>query len=153
MTANKPVEKRTQFVDQLVRGDSTVQEMKRRRVIRYFAALVSGLTAVAYFLIGFRVVSVLDANGDQTWALFAGVAYAIGALLLLAFDRRVVWVLGAALQILVIYTYFNLASYRSPAFEVWGIVIRLAQSMILIALAYLMFRLPLVRSPIPGSRP
>jgi len=118
------------------------ERTRRRRVIRYFAAVVSGLTAVVYFLIGFRVISVLDANADQSWGLFAGVAYAIGTLLLLAFDRRIVWILGAFLQVFVIYTYFNLAGNRSPAYEVWGILIRIAQAMILIALAYLMLYLP-----------
>ena len=43
----------------------------------------------------------------------------------------------------VIYTYFNLASQRTPAFEVWGILIRIAQVMILVALVYLEVRLPL----------
>lgn len=124
---------------------------KRRRSIRYFAAAMSGATAVMYFLIGFHVVSVLDAPADQTWGLIAGGAYAFGALLLLAFDRRVLWILGAILQVFVIYTYFNLASQRTPAYEVWGILIRIAQLMILIALVYLEVRLPLAQAAGPGG--
>jgi hypothetical protein len=125
-------------------------EGNRRRLIRYFAAFVSALTAVMYFLIGFHVVSVLDANADQTFGIFAGVAYAFGALLLLAFDRRVVWTLGAILQVFVIFTYFNLASQRTPEFEVWGILIRIAQLLILVALLYLAARPASTASAEPG---
>ena len=124
---------------------------ERRRTIRYFATAVSGATAVMYFLIGFRVVSVLDAPADQSWGFVAGGAYALGAMLLLAYDRRVIVILGAILQVFVIYTYFNLASQRTPAYEVWGILIRIAQVMILIALVYLEARLPLARVTGPAG--
>ncbi len=127
------------------------QVAERRRTIRYFAAVLSGATALMYFLIGFHVVSVLDAPADQTWGIVPGVAYAFGALLLLAFDRRVLWILGAILQVFVIYTYFNLASQRTPAFEVWGILIRIAQLTILIALVHLEVRLRLARAAEPGG--
>jgi hypothetical protein len=51
------------------------------------------------------------------------------------------------------YTYFNLAAQRTPAYEVWGILIRIAQLMILIALVYLEVRLPLAQAAGPdGSR-
>jgi hypothetical protein len=148
MLANKSTSER----DEIVVSEFTDERTRRRRVIRYFAAVVSGLTAVMYFLIGFNVVSVLDANADQSWGLLAGVAYAIGALLLLAFDRRIVWILGAFLQVFVIYTYFNLAGNRSPAYEVWGILIRIAQSMILIALAYLVVNLQAQALPFDSIR-
>ncbi|HLF25529.1 MAG TPA: hypothetical protein VJG32_04285 [Anaerolineae bacterium] len=124
---------------------------KRRRTIRYFAAVASAATAVMYFLIGFHIVSVLDGRADQTWGIVAGSAYVLGALLLLAFDRRVLWIMGAILQVFVIYTYFNLASQRTPAYEVWGILIRIAQVMILIALVYLEVRLPLAQPAGPGG--
>jgi flagellar biosynthesis protein FliR len=106
---------------------------------------MSAATAVMYFLIGFHVVSVLDANADQSWAIFAGAAYAFGTLLLLAFDKRAFWILGALLQVFVILTYFSVASQRTPAYEVWGILIRIAQLMLLIALVYLVFRLPMAQ--------
>ena len=111
-----------------------------RRRIRYAAAFLAALTALVYFLIGFRVLIVLDANADQIFGLFAGVAYALGALLLLAVDRGPLWILGAVLQVFVIYTYFNLASQRAPAFEIWGILLRVAQVLLLLALVYLAAR-------------
>lgn len=115
---------------------------KNQRLIRYFAAVMSGMTAFIYFLIGFHLVTVLDANADQTWGLLACVAYAVGAVLLFMSERRIVWILGALFQIFVIFTYFNVASQRTPDYEVWGIVLRVIQSMILIALAFLIYRTP-----------
>jgi hypothetical protein len=112
----------------------------RRRRIRYAAAFLAALTALIYFLIGFRVLIVLDANADQIFGLFAGAAYALGALLLLTVDRGPLWILGAVLQVFVIYTYFNLASQRTPAFEIWGILLRVAQVLLLLALVYLAVR-------------
>lgn len=112
------------------------------RAIRYFAALVAALIAVIYFLIGFNVVSVIDRPSDQVFGLPAGIAYALGALLLVVFERRIVWILGAGLQIFVIYMYFNLATQRIPTFEFWGILLRIAQAGVLIALGYLAIRSP-----------
>lgn len=143
MSANKTAQSRAVGPDQMDAGSAQASVgAQRRRVIRYVAAVLAALTAAMYFLIGFSVVSVLDGNADQSWGLLPGAAYAFGVLLLLAFDRRIFWTAGAALQVLVIFTYFNLASQRTPAFEVWGILIRVAQVAILIALAYLAFRLP-----------
>jgi hypothetical protein len=65
---------------------------------------------------------------------------------LLVYDRRTLWILGAILQVFVIFTYFDLASQRTPAFEAWGILLRIAQAIILIALVYLETRLPLAES-------
>ncbi len=96
-------------------------------------------------------MSVLDANADQTFGIFARIAFAFGTLLLLTYDRRLFWILGAILQVFVIMTYFNYASQRTPAYEVWGILIRLAQFIILITLAYLAFRLPPVQAHVSAS--
>ena len=112
------------------------------RAIRYFAALVSGLTAVIYFLIGFNVVTVVNPGVGQEFGLYAGAAYALGTVVLVLYERRLLWVLGAILQVFVIYTYFSLASQRTPAYEFWGILIRVAQFIILIALAYLALHAP-----------
>ena len=114
--------------------------------LRYVAAFIAALTAIVYFMIGFNVVSVLDevtlASADQTFGLYAGIAYVLGALLLVAVNRRMIWTLGALLQIFVIFTYFDLASQRSPAFEIWGILLRIAQFILLVMLAYLAIHTP-----------
>ena len=110
--------------------------------LRYFAVLISTLIAGIYFLIGFNVISVLNIPTDQTFGLAAGLAYVLGVVLLLAFDHRLVWILGAILQVFVIYTYIKFASQRTPAFEIWGILLRAAQLLILLALTYLAVRVP-----------
>jgi len=125
-----------------------------RQTLRYIAAALCAVTALLYALIGFRVLTVLDGGADQTWGLAPAAAYALGAVLLIAYDRRLLWIVGAILQVFVIYTYFNLAAQRAPAFEVWGLVIRVIQALILVTLIYLEVRLPLKQSndDSPGAR-
>lgn len=130
------------------RENLSTSNTNRHWQIRYFAAAVTAVITVIYFMIGFNVVSVLDTSSDQIFGIFAGLAYGLGAILLLAFDRRVIWIVGVVFQVFVIFMYFNLASQRSPAFEVWGIVLRVAQFILLIGLVYLS-----IRSPQPTSTP
>ncbi|MHB1413943.1 MAG: hypothetical protein ACYC1C_01730 [Chloroflexota bacterium] len=118
----------------------------RRRAIRFFAVAMSGAAALIYFLIGLQVLPVLETTQDQTvFGIIAGLGYALGVVLLLAFDRRVLWVLGAALQLLALYTYFNVASQRTPPYEFWGLLLKVMQLVILVALVYLAIRPPLGR--------
>ena len=136
----------TRSSQQLMRNPSDDRDsplMKQRRTIRYVTAALAAAVAVIYFLIGFRVVSVLEIPQYQDFGLAAGCAYALGAILLVLFDYRVLWVLGAVLQAVVIFTYFDVASVRTPTFELWGILIRIAQVIILIGLIALEIRRPL----------
>lgn len=64
----------------------------------------------------------------------------LGAILLLVFDRRFLWILGAILQVGVIVMYIVIASQRTPPFETWGILIKLLQATVLAALVYLVVR-------------
>jgi len=50
------------------------------------------------------------------------------------------WIAGAILQALVIAKYFLVAPQREPAFEVWGITIRVLQLALLVATTYLASR-------------
>lgn len=120
-----------------------IKVTKQRRTIRYLAAALAAVAAVIYFMIGFRVVTVLNTPEYQTFGIAAGLAYVLGAVLLAALDHRVVGTLGAILQAVVIYTYFDVAAERIPTFELWGIVLRIVQVLILIALIYLEVRRPL----------
>jgi hypothetical protein len=135
MSTNKSVETMNRVPDVKL-----AEAAQRRRPIRYLAAAFSAATALMYFMIAFRVVTVIEGSADSTWALFPCAAYTLGAVLLLVYDHREVWILGAALQVFVIFTYFDLAAQRTPAFEIWGILIRIAQFIILFALAYLVYR-------------
>jgi hypothetical protein len=117
-----------------------------RRRIQYVAALLAGLTAGLYVLIATSAVSVIDpavvedARRDQlAFATPAALAYALGAVLLLIpmLDRRILWALGALLQVGVIIMYLSVAPDREPSFEPWGIVIRIVQLLLLATLVLL----------------
>ena len=121
--------------------------VSRRRPVRYVAAMASAATALLYFGIGIGVLKVVDVASPAAPDMFAfgapaGAAFALGALLLVAFDRRLLWVLGAILQVGVIVMYVAIADRRTPPFEVWGILIKLFQAAILAALVYLVARPP-----------
>jgi hypothetical protein len=118
-----------------------------RRSVRNFAAAVSAVTALLYALIGVGVITVVQPGtsdeGDMlAFGLPAAGAFLIGALLLVLFDNRVLWLLGAILQVLVIVGYIAMAGIRTPQFEIWGIVIKISQIAILGALAWLVVREP-----------
>ena len=118
------------------------EAIARRRLVRYVAAGLAAAVATVYMLIGLSVISVVQvAPGDEAsmlaFGLPAAVAFGLGAVLLLATDRRWLWMLGGVLQVLVITMYFVVAPTRVPSFEIWGILIRVAQVTLLIGLIYL----------------
>lgn len=122
-------------------------EMRRGETIRYVAAAAAALTALLYFLIGLGVLWVGDANNGQTNDIFAfgamtGTAFAVTTVLLLRFRSRPLWVLVAALQVVVIAGYFAVSSVRTPPFEVWGLLVKACQLVVLGAVAYLAVRAP-----------
>jgi hypothetical protein len=119
---------------------------RARLRIRYAAGALAGFTAVLYVLIATSAVRVIDptavrdARHDQlAFATPAAIAYALGAILLLIdwFDRRILWALGALLQVGVIAMYFSVAPDRKPSFEPWGIAIRVVELLLLVALVML----------------
>lgn len=123
-----------------------------RRPIRYIAAATSALVAVIYLLIGLNVVSVVTDQepGLVPPMLIAGVLFALLAVLTLTSTKTLIWVAGAGLQVLVIAGYLAISSERLPAFEVWGVLLKLLQVFLLVAFAYLaMVRMA---RPAAGSR-
>lgn len=117
-----------------------------RTTIRHVGAAVAALMAAIYFLIGAGVLQVVTPNDDPgflfVFGASAGGAFLLGALLLMRFDRRWLWMLGAAFQVFVFWGYFSVAPDRTPAFEPWGITLRIVQVPLLIALLYLAVRPP-----------
>ena len=119
----------------------------RRRTIRHVAAAASAVTAILYFAIGVGVLKVVDevsaaAPSMLAFGAPAGAAFLLGAVLLVAVDRRILWVLGAVLQVLVIVMYIAVSAQRTPPFETWGILIKILQAAILAALLYLILDTP-----------
>lgn len=123
-----------------------------RRTIRYVAAALAAAMAAIYYLIGVGVlIPVQPSVGDEGGLLFfgasAGSAFLLGAVLLIAFDRRALWILGVALQVFVVWGYFAVAPSRTPNFEIWGITLRIIQVPLIVALAYLAYRPPELAAP------
>lgn len=120
----------------------------QRQRLRSIAVVLAAGVAVLYVLIATHLVTVIDGPAEQvardqlSFAAPAAALYALGALLLWRFDRRWMWVLGAVLQVLVIAMYFTVAGERDPAFEVWGVGIRVLQFGLLVPLVLLAARRP-----------
>lgn len=119
----------------------------RRRTVRYLAAAASLATALLYFGIAAGVLVVVEESTADAPSMFefgasAGVAFVLGALLLLALDHRGLWLPGGLLQVGVIVMYIAVGPQRSPSFEVWGLLIKALQVAILVALAWLTIRPP-----------
>lgn len=122
---------------------------QHRRTVRLVAAAAAAAMAIIYYLIGFGVLTVVrSVSGDMdllVFGLMAGSAFLLGAVLLLAFDRRILWILGALLQLFVVWGYLAVAPDRTPAYEPWGIALRIIQIPLFAALVYLALR--------PGAGP
>ncbi len=118
---------------------------RRRRLVRYAAAVLSAATGLLYFGIGMGILKIVDRTTAGTPDLFtfgavSGAAFVLGTVLLLAFDHRGLWLLGAVFQFGVIVMYVAISPQRTPPFEPWGILIKVLQAAILVALAYLVLR-------------
>lgn len=124
---------------------------RRRRVVRYAAAAACAVTALLYYGIGVGTLKIVDQLPADMPDLFpfgalAGSGFVLGAILLVAFDHRGAWLLGAALQVVALVMYVAVSPQRDPPFEPWGILIKVLQVGILGALLYLVLRQP-VRRP------
>jgi len=119
-------------------------ERMKRQTIRLGAAALAAAMAAVYFLIGVGVLTVVDGQaGDPSMLGFgasAGALFLVGAILLFEFDRRWLWIVGALLQIFVAAMYVAVSPERTPAFEVWGITLRVIQVPLFAALVYLALR-------------
>lgn len=110
----------------------------RRLPIRRAAAGLAVVISLLYFLIGSRAITVIEDTADQTaFGLIAGGAFLLGAVVILAFDRRFLWILGTLAQVFIVLVYFDLSDERVPSYEFWGISIRVLQVLLLGALLYL----------------
>jgi hypothetical protein len=122
----------------IVQREAVDPVVVRRQRVRYLAAALAAIASLIYFLIGLRVVSVIQNPDEQVgFGFAAGAGFAIGALLIVSVDQRSLWVAGAVLQALIIFMYFTLAAERIPEFELWGIMLRVVQIPLLVAITYL----------------
>jgi hypothetical protein len=106
------------------------------------AAGIAVLISMLYGLIWAGVLTVVtDAEVGELGILgFAGVVFLLLAGVLWRFESRVLWAGTAVLQAVVIWMYIVVGAERDPAFEVWGISIRVAQVALLGVLVALLVR-------------
>lgn len=96
-----------------------------RTLIRYLTAALSAVVAVLYLVLFFLVSRAESLPGavvtDTTYGayLFLAVPYLAGAFLLVVSDRRIVWALGAVVQVLalVLFLLFGLGAFGPGVFE------------------------------------
>jgi hypothetical protein len=110
-------------------------------VARYVAIGASAAAAALYLGIGLGVLDIGSAEGTdpalfEFGALMAAV-FGITAVLLWFIRARVLYAAVAVLQVVVLLGYVAAASYREPAFDLWGALIKVAQVVILVAVVYL----------------
>ena len=118
--------------------------------VRRIGALAASAMALIYFLIGLGVLDIGGSTSGDTvdlavFGFSAGLAFLGLGLLLMFSDRRWVWVLALIAQAWVYVVYVSVSGSRDPAFEVWGITLRIIQVPLLAALIYLAWKAPAAR--------
>jgi hypothetical protein len=112
---------------------------------RRVAIVTAWISAALYALIGLGVMPIgASANGGDPGLFGFGammtVVFAVTALLLMRFRSTILWVAVAVLQFTVLIGYAAFSGYRLPPFEVWGLLIKLDQAILLAATLYLIIR-------------
>ena len=127
----------------------------RRTIIRYLAAALCGIVAVLYLILLFLVADAESGASENTYGayLLLAVPYLIGAGLLVAVDRRALWIVGAAIQVVVIVLFvmfgagvfgpgqgvFDYDAVSGLHMGLWAAVITGAQAVLLGLLSHLAF--------------
>ena len=121
---------------------------------RYAAAALAVITAIFYFLIAGHVLPVVETmdEGITYFGLAAGIGFCLIAVALFFWKRRFVWIVVTLLQVFAIAMYFVVGQDRTPNYEIWGIVMRIPQALILLATGYLAARKPAQRSQSTPAR-
>lgn len=116
--------------------------VRNRRAMRRVAAGLCGAIAAVYLAIAAGLSSIDPSEEMSLVAFGVGAAsiFLVGAVLLLMFDRRLLWAAGAALQLMVGAMYLVVSADRTPAFEAWGLGLRVLQVPLLVLLVVLAVR-------------
>ncbi len=127
----------------------------RRTPIRHLAATLCGVVAALYLILLFLVADAESGASENTYGayLFLAVPYLIGAGLLAVVDRRDLWIVGAAVQVVIIALFvmfgagvfgpgqgvFDYDAVSGLHMEWWAAVITGAEAVLLGLLSYLAF--------------
>lgn len=117
------------------------------RAMRRLGVAAATVAAVLYLLIGVGVLSVGESTtGEDAGLLGFGLVMAatflVVAGLLQFVRRRAVLLAVAMLQVVVLVGYVALSDMRDPPFDPWGVLIKVAQLVVLGVLAWLIIRDP-----------
>lgn len=117
------------------------------RRVQYVAAAAAAAAAILYFLIGFGVLDIgTGADGTSKdllgFGVTAGAAFAVVAVLSLLVPRRFLLILIALFDAAVITVYFVVAEIREPPVELWGVLIKAVQVVLLGAVVFMIIRRP-----------
>jgi hypothetical protein len=126
-------------------------------LVRYVAAASAAGAAIVYLLIGFEVVYIGESTTGEApdllgFGLSAGIAFGLMAILLLLVDRRLVWIPAGLVSAAVFVAYFAMGGIREPSYEVWGLLIKVLQAVVVVATTYLAFRAQTAERPAAGMR-
>jgi hypothetical protein len=114
------------------------------RNMRYLAVAGAAAAALLYFLIGFEVLTIskpTSGTGDILgFGLSAGTAFAVIAVLVALVHKRWVLALVALFDAAVIVAYFAFADLRDPPFEPWGLLVKVAQAVLLVGVGSLLLQ-------------
>lgn len=130
---------------------------QKHRAIRLIAAGAAAVTAGLYLLIGFGFLPVGEASSGETTDLFAfgvvlGTVFVVTAILLARFASRPIWLAAAILQVIVIIGYFAMSNLRVPAVEVNGLLVKLAQTVVLVSVGWLLLSSSTAQAPTADIR-
>jgi hypothetical protein len=120
------------------------QRVSHVTLARYVAIAASLVAAALYVLIGFQVVSIGQAASGGTpdllgFGLAAGAFFGALAVLMAFTQGRLIWIPIGLADVAVIVAYFAMANLREPQFEMWGLLVKAAQVVMLGALVYLVY--------------
>ena len=123
----------------------TLLQVPPERRLRSIGAGAAVLAAAVYLFIGLGLLSIgTAASGEAPDLLSFGatmaVVFIVVAAVLMRFRSRAVTLAVAGLQILVIVGYFAMSNIRTPPVEVWGLLIKALQVVVLIAAGVLAVR-------------
>lgn len=108
--------------------------------VMWLTVVLALLTAVAYVLIGFHILTVGDLQTSErpvTIIYVAASSYLVGGLLILAW-RRWLWIASAVINAMVMLAFFNFYSERPAVlFSPGGLVSKAAQLLLEAGLLYL----------------
>ena len=123
----------------------TLLQLPPERRLRSIGAGAAVLAAAVYLFIGLGLLSIgTAASGEAPDLLSFGMTMAVMSIVvaavLMRFRSRAVTLAVAGLQVLVIVGYFAMSNIRTPPVEVWGLVIKALQVVVLIAAGVLAVR-------------